>query len=243
MSFAIRGTHLLYYDEPAEGRYLLHVGGGYNFSAIGGEGTTGTYAKTYEARSIPEFFQGDAAGGGLTAAGTPFVVDTGRILANSFNFYHAELAGNYGSAHFQTEFLATGLNQMNGPPVFYYGTYFQCGYFLTGESANYNKQTGVMDYNVKPNSEFFGTGPNRGMCGWGAWALGFRWSYLDLSATNINPANILAGLPGPPPTPNPGILNESTFAINWWWNQYTRVQFNWIHSMIDYTTPGAGRAR
>ncbi len=62
VSFAVRATHLLYYDEPAEGRYLLHIGGGYDFSGIGGQGTTGSFAKTYQARPIPEFFEGDAAG-------------------------------------------------------------------------------------------------------------------------------------------------------------------------------------
>lgn len=238
VSFAIRGTHLLYYDEPAEGRYLFHLGGGYNFSEIGGQGTTGSEAKTYEARSIPEFFVGDPAGLGLTANGTPFVVDSGRILSKNFHFGHVELAGNYGSAHFQSEFLGTALNQMGGPPVFYYGAYLQGGYFLTGESANYNKQTGVMDYNVKPYSEFFGTGTRGHICGWGAWALGFRWTYLNVAATNINPDNILVGPPGPPPSPNAGALNETTLALNWWWNQYTRVQFNWIHSMPDYNVGG-----
>jgi phosphate-selective porin OprO/OprP len=238
VSFATRATHLLYYDEPAEGRYLLHLGGGYNFSMIGGQGTTGPFAKTYEARAIPEYFAGDAGGGGLTAAGTPFVVDSGRILSNSFHFAHVELAGNYGPAHFQTEFLGTSLNQMNGPPIFYYGAYMQGGYFLTGESANYNKQTGVMDYNVKPYSEFFGTGRGGSVCGWGAWALGFRWSYLNLAATNIEPGNVLPGPAGPPPSPNPGQVNETTLALNWWWNQYTRVQFNWIHSMPVYNMGG-----
>jgi phosphate-selective porin OprO/OprP len=27
-------------------------------------------------------------------------------------------------------------------------------------------------------------------------------------------------------------------ALNWWWNQYTRLQFNWIHTMIDNTGRG-----
>ena len=238
ISFAIRGTHLLYYDEPAEGRYLLHLGGGYDFSELGGEGTTGPFAKAYEARSIPEFFVGDSAALGLTAAGTPFVVDSGRILAKNFHFAHVELAGNYGAAHFQTEFLGTSLNQLNGPPVFFYGAYMQAGYFLTGESAGYNKQTGVMDYNVKPYSEFFGTGAKGNVCGWGAWELAFRWSYLNVAATNIESGNLLPGTPGPPPVPNAGQVNESTVALNWWWNQYTRVQFNWIHSMPDYNAFG-----
>ena len=31
----------------------------------------------------------------------------------------------------------------------------------------------------------------------------------------------------------PGVLNESTVALNWYWNQFTRVQFNWIHNMLS----------
>ena len=38
-----------------------------------------------------------------------------------------------------------------------------------------------------------------------------------------------------PPNPQFGVLNESTVAINWWWNRSMRVQFNWIHSMPSYT--------
>lgn len=240
VAFALRGTHLLYYDDLAEGRYLLHVGGGYLFGEIGGEGTTGPDAPTYEARTIPEFFVGDPAGAGLTAAGTPFVVDTGRFLANNYNLFHLELAGNVGSAHWQTEYLASLVNQFGGPQVFYDGAYFQCGYFLTGESCSYNKQAGVLDYNVKPYTEFFGLGRSgMRMGGWGAWEVAFRWSYLNLNAS-INPANALPGPAGPPPSPNPGVLNESTVALNWWWNQYTRAQFNWIHSMAAYAAGNTG---
>jgi phosphate-selective porin OprO and OprP len=239
VSTAIRATHLLYYDEPAEGRYLLHIGGGYNFSEIGGEGTTGSFAKTYQSRSIPEYFVGDPISAFADTGGTPAVVDTGRILTRNFHYVHTELAGNYGAAHFQTEFLADFVNQFGGPTLSYYGAYLQGGYFLTGESAGYNKQTGVMDYNVKPYSDFFGLG-NKGMCGWGAWEVAFRWSYLNLSDLP-NPANVVGAtspvinpsVTGNPPSPNPGSVNLSTLALNWWWNQYTRVQFNWIHVMLE----------
>ncbi|MBS0208575.1 MAG: hypothetical protein JSS27_06430 [Planctomycetes bacterium] len=239
VSTSIRGTHLLYYDEPANGRYLLHVGGGYNYSQIGGFGQSGSEAQTYESRTIPEFFVGDPAAGGATAGGTPFVLDTGRILASNYHLWHTELAGNYGPAHFQTEVLLTQLNQLHGPPVYYGGTYLQGGYFLTGENAGYNKQVGVLDYNVKPFTEFFGLGRRKRMCGWGAWELTARWSYLDLSATNILAANQLGGTPGIPVSPNPGSLNESTVGLNWWWNQYTRVQFNWIRAMLDSNVTGS----
>ena len=111
------------------------VGGGYNFSEIGGVPGTGSNARTYQARAIPEFFVGDPGGGGLTANGTPSVADTGRFLANDFHFFHTELAGNYGSAHFQTEYMGTLVDQLGGPAVYYHGAYVQCGYFLTGDLA------------------------------------------------------------------------------------------------------------
>lgn len=45
VSLATRATHLLYYDPLADNRYLLHVGAGYDFSEIGGQGTTGSFAR------------------------------------------------------------------------------------------------------------------------------------------------------------------------------------------------------
>ncbi|MBI2824554.1 MAG: hypothetical protein HYX69_07710 [Planctomycetia bacterium] len=233
VSFATRATHLLYYDPNANNRYLVHVGGGYVFGEIGGKGTTGTFAKAYEARSIPEFFVGDQAGGFLTAAGTPNVVDTGRFLAGNYQMLHAELGGSWGQAHWQTEYMAQFINQRNGGLVFYDGGYIQAGYFLTGENTGYNKLMGALDYNVKPNSEFFGIGRKKMMGGWGAWELAGRWSWLDLSSTKIRAENYLAAPAVVPPVINPGVLNEPTVALNWWWNQYMRVQFNYIHSMVN----------
>jgi phosphate-selective porin OprO/OprP len=236
VSAALRGTHLLYWDPYAGDRYLLHIGGGYNYSQIGGANNgpltaANTDARTYQARAIPEFFVGDPAGGVFggqsSAAGTPFVVDSGRFLANDFQFFHTELGGNYGPAHFQTEYMATLIDQVAGPQVFYHGAYVQCGYFLTGENCGYNKQMGALDYNVKPFREFFGLGRDQWFCGWGAWEIAARYSYVNLASTNVvNPVVNNINLPH---TPNAGIVNDATLALNWWWNQYTRVQFNYIN--------------
>ena len=239
ISFATRASHLLYYDELTEGRHLLHVGGGYVYSGIGGEGKTGPYARTYRSAVIPEFFVGDLAGTGLTGAGTPLVGDTGRYLANSFNECHLELAGASGPAHFQSEVACTMINQFRGPMVMQPGAYAQCGYMLTGESIGYLKQPGVFDYNVVPFTPFFGTGRRGQMVGWGAWEIAARYSYLDLSGVNIRPSNVLPGLPGSlPPSPNAAVLNDTTIGLNWWWNRFTRVQFNWIHCMPNYIDYG-----
>jgi len=238
VAFASRLTHLLYYDDLAEGRYLLHVGGGYHYAATGGSGTTGAFAKTFRSAFFPEFFVGDITGVGLTGAGTPLVMDTGRILADGFSLTHLEFAGNAGRFHFQSEVMLEGVNQFGGPVIMQPGAYAQCGWMLTGESIGYLKQAGVLDYNVVPYSPFFGTGRAGRIGGWGAWEVAFRWSYVDLSGTNVNPANQIANVPGPPPVPNAGVYNASTVGVNWWWNRFTRVQFNWIRPMPNYVGYG-----
>ena len=240
VAWAGRMTHLLYIDPFAGDRYLLHVGGGYNFSQIGGAGGTGEDARTFRAASIPEFFVGDPVGGGVTAAGTPLFVDTGRILADNYQLAHFELAGNYGPAHFQGEYLASFVDQRTGANIFYDGAYLQCGYFLTGEHCGYNRQMGALDYNVVPYSNFFALGRDCWFGGLGAWEIAARWSYLNLAENNLVAANQLSAAAGPPASPNPGTLNNATLALNWWWNQYTRVQFNYIHAMLN--SPNFGRS-
>ena len=233
VGFASRVTHLLDHDDLADGRYLTHVGTGFIYGQTGGSGSTGQGAKTYRSFIFPEFFVGDPAGLGLTAAGTPRVVDSGRVLADNFWMTHLELARNAGPAHFQTEVMLEAFNQFGGPPTFVPAAYFQCGYFLTGESCLYLKQAGVLDYNVVPHTTFFGTGRRGRVAGWGAWEVAFRWTYVDLSCVNVAPANQLSNSDGPPPAPGYGTYNAPTVALNWWWNRFTRVQFNWIHAMPD----------
>jgi phosphate-selective porin OprO/OprP len=234
VSFSSRITHLLWYDEPSDGRYLAHVGTGFLYSQVGGEGSKGEFAKTYRSLVLPEFFVGDPAGGGSTAAGTPRVLDSGRILTNDFSMYHAEFAFNRGSFNFQTEAMLEAVNQFGGPTMLMPAAYMQCGYFLTGEHAKYLKQAGVFDYNVVPFTPFFGTGRHGRVRGWGAWELAFRWSYVDMSFKNLDPQNQLSQAAGPPQVPSLGVLNESTVGVNWWWNRFTRVQFNWIRSMPNH---------
>ncbi|HVX13394.1 MAG TPA: porin [Pirellulales bacterium] len=250
VSTAYRITHLLWYDEPAEGRYLLHVGGGFNYSRIGSNGLTPstTNGGQYDGRTIPGIFVGDSQTQGITANGTPFVANTGNIPATSFEFYHLELAGQYGPAHFQAEWLATSLQTIGFGNAFLTGAYIQCGYFLTGENCGYNRQFGVMDYNCKPFTEFFGLGRGKGIGGWGAWETAFRWDYLSLPSVGQTPPSAAAVAAGTTnagtsgSNANPGTLNMATAALNWWWNQYTRVQFNYINVWNNSSFPVYGKS-
>jgi phosphate-selective porin len=118
--------------------------------------------------------------------------------------------------------------------------------------VGYNKQNGALDYNVKPNSQLFGLGRHASMGGWGAWELAARYDFLDLRGTKILPGNIIPNPTPVPPSPgaglvtqipgtgapNPGLLNMGTFAVNWWWNEYTRVQFEYIYAANQSNTFG-----
>ncbi len=226
-AFATRLTHLLWYDECADGRYLLHVGGHFNYSRNTGNDLDGD-TPFYQARVIPEFFVGDPAGGGAVAAGTPFFADTGRIASRDFEIYGVELAGQYGPAHFQSEYVVTTVDQIGGETLFYDGAYAQVGYFLTGENRSYNRTFGAFD-RVTPFEDFFSL-EHLGVCGWGAWEVAARLSYVNLHDPDAAP------LPGF--ASNPGRLTDSTLGLNWYWNAHTKLQFNWIHCWLDNDAQG-----
>jgi phosphate-selective porin OprO/OprP len=227
-SYATRITHLLYYDEPAGGRYLMHIGGNINYSRTTGNDHVAS-TPFYQARSIPEFFVGDPAAGGAVAAGTPFFVDTGRILSRDFQIYGIELAAQYGSVYAQSEYMITSVDQIGGPQLFYDGAYVHAGWFITGENRTYNRTFGAFD-KVIPYEEFFTLG-HQGFCGWGAWELAARLSYVNLNDPQAVPQ------PGFPTLP--GRLVDSTLGLNWYWNAYTKLQLNWIHAWLDNAAFGS----
>jgi phosphate-selective porin OprO/OprP len=231
-SFATRLTHLLSYDECEEGRYLLHVGGNFNYGRnTGNDHVPGT--PFYEARAIPEFFLGDpsavpAPGTPAASVGTPFFADTGRLASPDFQIYGVELAAQYGPAHFQGEYIITTVDQVGGPGLFYDGAYAQAGFFLTGENRTYNRAFGAFD-RVVPYDDFYSL-DNEGRCGWGAWEVAARLSYVNLNDPDA--------LPLPGFAANPGRMTDSTFGLSWYWNAHTKLQFNWIHAWFDSVAVG-----
>ncbi|HEX5103010.1 MAG TPA: porin, partial [Pirellulaceae bacterium] len=208
------------YDEPADGRYLLHIGGGYDFSALTQDPVLGQ--KLYRSTAIPEFFVGDPAAPPLASAlRTPVFVDTGPVPANDFHLFGLELAGVYGSFYFQAEYMQTMVNQIGGPVLTFDGAYAQAGWFLTGEHRPYNRAAGVFD-RLRPYEDFFSF--DGLCCGSGAWELAVRWSYIDLNSQNVTGGN----------------LNDLTLGLNWYLNPFSRLQFNYIRAMADGLGPAAG---
>lgn len=252
-SFSTRLTHLLYYDEYAEDRYLWHVGLSYNYSQLtantspgaGAPGNAGTPEPFYQARTTPEFYLGYPdlpQNFGTGVNGTPIFVDTGRYQATNFNLVGLETVYQYGAFSFQSEYMATVVESVVGP-IFYHGAYAECMYRLTGEHRLYDKKLASFK-NPIPFADFI---PLKwdGVRGWGAWGLAARWSFVDLtnpnkldghyynSATNTFTGTNKAGN---------GVLNDTTLGLNWYINQHTKFQFNWIHAMLDNSAKGFSTA-
>ena len=187
----------------------------------------------------PEFPSTFGPGG--AANGTPTFVDTGRYLADYFQLFGLETVYQHGPWGIQAEYMGTVVQSAVGP-IFYNGAYGQLAYRLTGENRAYDKKKAVLTKLV-PFTDFFSL--RDGICGWGAWEVAARYSFVDLrnpAALNGNyyvPAtNTFTGTA----SQGNGMLQDVTLGVTWFWNVHTKMQFNWIHAMLDNTTTGNSTA-
>ena len=223
VSFAGRATHLGWYEEGEDSSlYYLHMGGAFWY------GNPGNDRMRYA--TIPEFYIGAFASSAANplgtskvtvpdvAHGTPPFVDTGAFFCNNFQHYGGELVWVHGPLSIQTEAMLAVVNPQNNLTQMHYkGAYAFVSYFLTGESRPYDKKAGALD-RVKPLENFrTDTG-----CGWGAWEVASRFSYIDLNDGNING----------------GRMNNWTTGVNWYLNPYTKFQFNYVKSFLANPTYG-----
>jgi phosphate-selective porin OprO/OprP len=192
-----------YYDEPSEGRYLLHTGLGYAYARprlIDDPDAPGTSVRLAEFHSRPEIDRGS------------FLVDTGEMDLQQYNTLDAEFAWVHGRLSIQSELTWTGLKKSSGSNADLYGAYVYLSYFLTGEHRRYDRYFNSFD-RVIPYENFWMVRTPRGTsAGWGAWEAAVRWSFLDFSSVNGEQ------------------LQDTTVGLNWYWNPQTRLMFNWIHT-------------
>jgi phosphate-selective porin OprO/OprP len=153
-----RLTWLPYYDEPSNGRYLVHTGVGvlYTHDQDG--------SVRFAAR--PQIHDG------------PRLIDSGVLPAGSFVTGNLEFATVCGPLSLQSEWFLCNVNLTNQDSANLYGGYVYLSYFLTGENRVYERygQHGAQFGRNVPFSNFFlvpgGYGP-------GAWEFKARSSYLD----------------------------------------------------------------
>jgi phosphate-selective porin OprO/OprP len=92
------------------------------------------------------------------------------------------------------------------------GYYVEALYFLTGDHRGYRREQPGYD-RIHPVDPFFYTpGEHGSWLGRGAWELGLRYDYLDLSDQGING----------------GFLHSVTAGLNWYLNGNTKVQWAYV---------------
>jgi phosphate-selective porin OprO and OprP len=168
-----RFNWLPYYDEPSDGRYLLHTGIGILH--------TDDYDDRVRFRARPQIQRG------------PVLIDSGNLIADSYTTGNLELALVRGRVTIQNEAFLSSVHMLSGRDATVGGAYSHLSYFLTGESRNYERfgQHGAQFGRNKPVTNFFAS---RTGIGWGAWEAKARWSTLNLTDVGAGQYNdITAG--------------------------------------------------
>lgn len=187
---------------------LWHLGVGYSYATPGHSVVQFVSSNELFLGNNPN--QGPAGLSVLPIVGVPPFVNTGPLAADGVQFVNLESALAWGRLAFQSEWRLTQVDQSGTGAVTFPGAYVQLRYMLTGETIPYSRSAGTFG-RVIPMCD---AGSQEG---WGAWELLFRASHLDLIDTGINGRR----------------LTDLTLGCNWYWNQYTKLQFNWIHSSLD----------
>ncbi len=164
--------------------------------------------------------------------GTPFT-------GNADDLFNLEAAFIWGSFSMQGEYAnlsvdsasgtQLGLNTVNPDPT-YNGWYVDASWFVTGETRNYEADTGEIGRpKVKHPVEDHG---------WGAWQIAGRYDVLELSDKN----NVLVGWSAVDQAKLAACTicgDQQTWLIgvNWWLNDYTRLALNVTQSKITGGNP------
>jgi phosphate-selective porin OprO/OprP len=165
-----RLTWLPYYDEPSNGRYLVHTGAGILYT----EDQNGL--ARFSAR--PQIHEG------------PRLIDSGNLAAGNYTTANLELATVWGPMSLQSEMFISSVDLDVGDPGTLYGMYVYGSYFLTGENRIYERfgQHGAQFGRNVPISNFFLV---PGCHGPGAWEVKMRWSNLTLTQVDAGQYNDL----------------------------------------------------
>ena len=152
----------------------------------------------------------------------PSFVDTGTITnTDSITRWGGELAGVYGPASLQGEYVALHVDRHVGPgfgDADFNGWYVEASYFLTGETRTYKGGSGKFD-RVKPLKNLSDGGP-------GTWQVAARYSEIDLNDASAS----IAG----------GQEENITIGLNWLPNPYVRFMANYILVDNDDNATGNG---
>ncbi len=150
---------LPYYDEPSNGRYLVHTGVGI-LHTVDQDGLV-------RFRARPQVHEG------------PRLIDSGLVAAENYTNANLELAVVWGRVTVQSEAFLSQVNRTIASDEIIGGAYVHLSYFITGENRIYERfgQHGAQFGRNAPYSNVFFT---RSGAGLGAWEAKARWSNLNL---------------------------------------------------------------
>jgi phosphate-selective porin OprO/OprP len=144
------------------------------------------------------------------------IANTGLIPTGSQDLYNLETAAVWGPLTLQAEYTANVLNDtaVGGVPagnVLFQGYYAQALWLLTGESRTWNTKNFFFNRVIPKNPLRLRRGDSCAQRGFGAWEIGVRYSYLDLSNSFVQA----------------GRLDSVTVGLNWYLNANAKLQFNY----------------
>lgn len=214
-----------------DGTNYLHLGAAYNY--VNPKDNAARF------RTIPEYFIGEQAAGPAGTSnfgvpgvlnGTPFFVDTGAKTSTKGSVEHYHLLGSEllwvnGPLSVQSEAMWLFGQRTNGQNMYFPGMYAQAGYFLTGEHRPYNRKQGAIDriQVLRPFGHYRGDDCE---WGWGGWEIAARYSYIDLNSKDITG----------------GRLKDMTLGLNWYVNNFSKIQFNYIRAFLNQKAHGDSTA-
>jgi phosphate-selective porin OprO/OprP len=227
-----------YYDEPTNGRYLVHFGSSVSWRDASQIGAGAP--EQFRIRTRASLRNG-------LSQNWPNIADTGVFFADNQTMWNFEAAVQNGPLKIQAEYLASfhddtmtnagsfvAGGSANAYPTqgafigsyFTQGAYVEALYFLTGEHLQYDRQGGTFGrVGVAPYENAFAVS-NPGGCnhrGSGAWQVGLRYNALDLNDPGLNG----------------GIVQDFTAGLNWFWNPRSKVQWNYVYTRRDAPVTGA----
>lgn len=216
-----RMANTLWYDECSGGRGYAHwaIAGSYGHPdgtpSPGAAANTAQFNTRPEARTSSNWLNTQAIAG---ADGCELLGLEGVVNVGAL-----QIVGEYQN-------LWTEREAGFGSDLHFHGGYLYAAYFLTGEHTPWERRTGTLS-RVRPFENFFlvNTCDSGVQGGWGAWQVAVRYSYADFSD-----GDVLGG-----------VGEAVTLGVNWWWNPYARMQFNYLngrisdHYVVDGQTAGS----
>ena len=164
---------------------------------------------------------------GISAIDGTSLVNTGKFCdVEDYTYTVAEGALSRGPFSVQGEWGVARVNTKSSGDYEFSGAYVDVGYFLTGESRNYNPYFGQF-WRLKPNNDL-------GQNGLGAFELRARWQTIDLNDRVAVVDGNVTGVAG-------GEASGFTVGLNWYFNAFTRAIFNAGRIDVEYPTAVGGR--